>query len=163
MENASDMSSAIGIERMRSADIIDVVALERECGLSSLGRSGFERQLARAGSILLVARSGSEAISGSLSGWVVADEFQIDNVVVADGARRRGIGLSLMRTAARRAMNLGAQKAVLEVRAGNYPARLLYEKLGFVLIGKRPDYYRDPVDDALVLICREGDWERLVA
>ncbi|MEP7273340.1 MAG: GNAT family N-acetyltransferase [Acidobacteriota bacterium] len=153
----------MAIEPMHQADILDVVQLERDSGLNSLGRDGFERQLARPGSILLVARLGVSGIAGSLSGWVVADEFQIDNVVVAAPSRRRGIGAALMQQGARIARALGAEKAVLEVRSANYVARVLYERLGFALVGRRPEYYRDPTDDALIMVCREGEWERLVA
>ena len=44
-----------------------------------------------------------------------------------------------------------ASTVLLEVRESNTAARQLYEKLGFVEIGGRPDYYRDPVEDALLL------------
>jgi len=40
---------------------------------------------------------------------------------------------------------------MLEVRASNDPARLLYEKLGFQQAGRRPGYYRNPREDALIL------------
>lgn len=151
------------VERMSPGDILDVVRLEEESGLNSLGRAGFERQLARAGSILLVARRGDGALVGSLSGWVIADEFQIDNIVVREAARRQGIAGLLMRSGFVAAAERGAEKAVLEVRAGNLPARRLYQRLGFALVGKRPEYYRDPTDDALIMICRDEDWNRLVA
>ena len=39
----------------------------------------------------------------------------------------------------------------LEVRVSNAPAIALYEKLGFVQVGRRPNYYRSPKEDALIL------------
>lgn len=168
MESSSNSSAAVVIGAMVSADFPDVIDLEERNGLNSLGRAGFERQLAKSGSILLVARSESSVgnggvLQGSLSGWVIADEFQIDNIVVAETARRKGIGSILIRHSATSALGLGAAKAVLEVRAGNLSARLLYERLGFRIVGRRPEYYHEPLDDALIMVCRGGDWERLVA
>jgi ribosomal-protein-alanine N-acetyltransferase len=45
----------------------------------------------------------------------------------------------------------GATRATLEVRRSNEPARRLYERFGFGYAGVRPAYYREPVEDALVL------------
>lgn len=164
MDEPQESALEFLVEPMSPGDILDVVRLEEESGLNSLGRAGFERQLARPGSILLVARSaGGLALVGSLSGWVIADEFQIDNIVVREAARRQGIAGSLMRSGFVAAAELGAEKAILEVRAANLPARRLYQRLGFELVGKRHEYYRDPPDDALIMICRDEDWDRLVA
>lgn len=163
MDQPQESSLEFLVERMSPGDILDVVRLEEESGLNSLGRAGFERQLARPGSILLVARKGDGALVGSLSGWVIADEFQIDNIVVREAMRRQGLAGLLMRSGFVAAAERGAEKAVLEVRAGNLPARRLYQRLGFAVAGKRPEYYRDPPDDALIMICRAEDWNRLVA
>lgn len=177
MEEPERSVVVVVIGPMSQADIPDVVKLEEGSGLNSLGRAGFERQLARAGSILLVARAATSQDSqgsqcsqgnlgpliGSLSGWVIADEFQIDNVVVLASARREGIGAALIRRGVLAAADRGAEKGVLEVRSANLAARRLYQKLGFALVAKRPDYYRDPADDALVMICHGGEWDRLVA
>jgi ribosomal-protein-alanine N-acetyltransferase len=163
MEESGKSNVRFSIFNLDAADITDVVELEESGGLNSLGRAGFERQLARQGSILLVARDADSTLIGSLSGWVIADEFQIDNVVVKDSCRRRGVGSTLLCRAAQTASLRGAEKAVLEVRAANLAARRLYVKLGFELIGQRPEYYRDPIDSALVMICRGAHWDRLVA
>ena len=45
----------------------------------------------------------------------------------------------------------GNHSLTLEVRISNQPAIALYEKLGFVQVGKRPNYYRNPKEDALIL------------
>ena len=163
MEESGDSNIGFLVAQLNQEDIPGVIQLELEGGLNSLGRAGFERQLARPGSILLVAKDSGQLMLGSLSGWVIADEFQIDNIVVRDSARRRGIGSSLLWHGARLAANRGAEKAVLEVRSANLAARRLYEKYGFELVGQRHEYYRDPTDDALIMICKGRDWDSLVA
>ncbi|HEP1474641.1 TPA: ribosomal protein S18-alanine N-acetyltransferase [Streptococcus pyogenes] len=47
----------------------------------------------------------------------------------------------------------------LEVRESNHRAQGLYQKFGFKFIGKRPDYYRNPIETAL-LMKREGKHDR---
>ena len=74
---------------------------------------------------------------------------------VAPPERRRGIARWLLRFAMGRAARRGACRALLEVRAGNREAVALYESLGFRRLCLRREYYREPVEDALVL-AREG-------
>ena len=46
---------------------------------------------------------------------------------------------------------LGAERATLEVRRSNEPARMLYERFGFSVAGIRRGYYSKPIEDAIVL------------
>ena len=62
--------------------------------------------------------------------------------------RRRGFARALMEHFLK--SEDGPEKVFLEVRAGNIPARSLYESLGFREISLRPHYYRDPVEDAVI-------------
>jgi ribosomal-protein-alanine acetyltransferase len=82
---------------------------------------------------------------------VVVDEMHILNVAVAPAWRRRGLARWLLRFALDRAGRAGAIRALLEVRDGNAEARALYADMGFVRLGLRRDYYREPVEDAVVL------------
>jgi ribosomal-protein-alanine N-acetyltransferase len=96
------------------------------------------------------------AVEGdSTLGFVIArcalDEWEIENVVVASEARNRGLASALLRHLLDRARSAGATSVLLEVRQSNLAALRLYEKQGFTLQGRRPNYYRDPVDDALLL------------
>jgi ribosomal-protein-alanine N-acetyltransferase len=81
--------------------------------------------------------------------------MQILDVAVDPAWRRRGLARFLLRVAFRRAAAAGARTALLEVRAGNREALRLYESLGFARTGVRRQYYREPVEDA-VLLRREG-------
>jgi ribosomal-protein-alanine N-acetyltransferase len=83
--------------------------------------------------------------------WVVADEMHILNLAVHPQRRRRGLARRLLTTAMTRARELGAQVAWLEARPSNHPALKLYENFGFKEVGRRPRYYDDTQEDALLL------------
>ena len=63
-------------------------------------------------------------------------------------ARGRGMSRLLLARALTEMGSRGARSATLEVRAGNAPAKQLYQSHGFVLEGVRKNYYRDPIEDA---------------
>ena len=65
--------------------------------------------------------------------------------------RQAGVGSALVRHLAAEAAASGAVSLLLEVRESNTPARRLYEKIGFRVQGRRKDYYRAPLEDALVI------------
>jgi [ribosomal protein S18]-alanine N-acetyltransferase len=105
--------------------------------------------------IALVASDDVEAGVVRIDGFVIArctpGEWELENVVVARAQQRLGIGTDLIRHLVLRARDQGATSVLLEVRESNLPARRLYEKLGFSEQGRRKDYYREPLEDALVL------------
>jgi ribosomal-protein-alanine N-acetyltransferase len=82
---------------------------------------------------------------------VAADEGEIADLAVAPWARRRGVGGLLLDLAAADARDVGVRTLYLEVRESNAAAIALYESRGFGTIGRRRQYYRHPMEDALVL------------
>ena len=86
---------------------------------------------------------------------LVLDEMHVMNVAVAPAHRRRGLARWLLLFAMGRAARAGAVRALLEVRASNREAAALYASLGFRRLSVRRAYYREPVEDGLVLV-REG-------
>jgi ribosomal-protein-alanine N-acetyltransferase len=77
---------------------------------------------------------------------VAADEFEILNLAVAPGSRRRGIGSQLLSAALR------PGRWYLEVRESNRAARDFYRQAGFLEAGERARYYRNPDEKAIVLV-----------
>jgi ribosomal-protein-alanine N-acetyltransferase len=65
--------------------------------------------------------------------------------------QRRGVGEALCRAVLDWCRGEGAEEAELEVRAGSLGARRLYERLGFVEVGRRPGYYENPAEDAVLM------------
>ena len=141
----------IKILNMVAEHIPFVIELEQRCQLNSRGADSYRNLLQKPLSILLVSLDENLNVVGCFSGWIVVDELEIDNVAVAPGFRKMGIGSKLLEEALEMARKKGAHQAFLEVRSSNNAARSLYEKNGFSLVGKRKNYYRNPVEDALIL------------
>ena len=81
----------------------------------------------------------------------VAGEAELESIVVASASRRRGIGKTLSLAAIAWAQDAGASQVWLEVRASNNGAIALYRAIGFAETGHRRSYYRDPVEDAVLM------------
>ena len=80
----------------------------------------------------------------------VAGEWEIENVVVSQNRRRQGIGAELMQALIARWQDAAGTALLLEVRESNAAARALYERFGLREVGRRPAYYRDPVESAIL-------------
>ena len=142
------------VEPMREQDLIDVVEIEETSGLNRWGYDAYRRELfTNPNSIMMVARNllHGPPVIGFFAGWIVEDELHVNNVASHRDYRRIGIGRSLMETAIDEARLRGGAQVVLEVRASNEAAQILYRELGFTFIGRRRDYYRLPTEDALVM------------
>lgn len=150
------------VDQMTEHDLLEVVEIEEACGLSQWGWDAYRAELEKDEAIMLVARAPSpEALNGrAVAGYVAArlgaDEVHVNNIGVRAEARRLGLGGVLLGLALDLAQRGGASGAVLEVRAGNRAAQALYRRYGFAVVGERRRYYREPVEDALVMTRRLG-------
>lgn len=118
-------------------------------------RSAYEN-MGRAGATCWVAEADGK-LAGFLVVRVAVDEMEILNLAVDVDSRRKGIGRTLLRETVSWGERMGAQQVFLEVRASNDAARKFYEKHGFAWSRIRPNYYRDPIEDAMVLSTRLGE------
>lgn len=78
------------------------------------------------------------------------DEGELLRCGVLPEEKRKGYGFSLISSALLEEKNAQIRRIFLEVRSENLPAKNLYEKLGFTLVGTRKNYYQKPTDDALI-------------
>ena len=106
--------------------------------------------------IVLVAVSGAgEASTRNVCGFVVASlvspEAELESIAVARDAQRRGIGRRLLFELIEKLRGRQIERVRLEVRSSNGPAMGLYKSFGFRIVGSRPRYYSDPVDDAILM------------
>jgi ribosomal-protein-alanine N-acetyltransferase len=150
--------SEIAIVRMTEHDLLEVVEIEEKSGLSRWGWAAYYAELQGGNrELMLVAKPlGLPALADhQLAGYIVAretaGELHINNVAVRDQYRRRGYGALLLGRVLEEARKKHATAAFLEVRDGNSAAQALYKKCGFKAIAKRPNYYSDPLEDAVVM------------
>jgi len=152
---------------IRSAALNDVpaiLAIERQAPGAAHWTSEQYNKLLGSGVVLVAEQAAEQAAEqtpeqgGKLCGFVcaqvVANEWEIENVVVAAAFLRRGIANELLLELIQRAQNEAASAILLEVRESNRLARQLYEKRGFSEVGRRRAYYRDPVEDSILYALR---------
>lgn len=112
----------------------------------------------------------NEIIVGMIISWYIVDEVHIATLAVRPDYRRQGIAERLLSKALSEAIGQDFYIFTLEVRAGNIAAQRLYLKFGFEIVGKRPRYYKDNQEDALIMTLknigtpyetwlREGKWD----
>ncbi len=109
----------------------------------------------------IVRPAGARAVIGVLVMWLIVDEAHIATLSVHPELRRQGIGHKLLCVALADAAQEGAFSALLEVRAGNVAAQNLYQNFGFEVVGRRPHYYRDNYEDALLMTLAKLSVNRL--
>lgn len=151
--------SGVSINRMTEHDLLEVVEIEEQSGLSRWGWAAYYAELqGNNRDLMLVARAGESKaprVSHKLAGYLVArtgaNELHINNFAVRERYRRQGIGLSLLARILEEGKRRGVDAAFLELRAGNKAALSLYEKCGFRVTARRKRYYSEPTEDALVM------------
>ncbi len=90
-------------------------------------------------------------VVGMIVAWLIVDEAHIATVATDPDYRRQGIGKRLLSHALINLIQEGARSSFLEVRASNIPAQEMYRKFGYEQTGRRPRYYRDNDEDAILM------------
>lgn len=135
-----------------AGDISAVAAIEQDSFADPWSERSFEELLrSRAAIFLIATRPDSEIIFAYVVAVAVADQAEILNLAVVVSARRHGLGGALLDAAIEAVSARGAREIFLDVRESNKPALGLYGSRGFAAVGRRGRYYRNPVEDALVL------------
>jgi ribosomal-protein-alanine N-acetyltransferase len=154
--NASVSRDFPSIRAMEQQDIAAVHALTMEPpGAAQWSCEAYERLLADPMLCLVLAEA--DRIVGFVALRVVMEEAEILNLAVEASHRRRGCASRLLRAAEAEAKTRGAVTLFLEVRESNTAAIQFYEKSGFLRSGRRPSYYRDPDEAALVMVRKLTD------
>ena len=141
------------------ADVAALVALARACPTAAHWGDAEYARIFQAGAvprIVLVAEE--SAVAGFIVARTVGPEWELENIVVSPELQKRGIGLQLISSLRAQASARQAEAIVLEVRASNQPAQSLYRRAGFAENGRRPAYYANPTEDAVLyrLDLRQG-------
>ena len=137
-----------------AGDLDEIVAIERLAFSDPWSRASFEQLLGNPAVRFTVAErpfGRASAVAGYAVAWFVVEQAEIANLAVAPSARRHGVGARLLDDAIAHAAERGCDALFLEVRDSNVAARALYASRGFRQIARRRKYYRNPIEDALVL------------
>jgi [ribosomal protein S18]-alanine N-acetyltransferase len=138
------------IRPAQPADAGRLVPLERRCFSDPWSEVAFEELLRFPHTVALVAERDGD-VGGYLIARAVAEEGEILNLAVRPEERRHGLGSRLLEAGLSALMEGGAHLVWLEVRESNAAAQALYRRRGFTAAGRRARYYKNPVEDALVL------------
>lgn len=144
------------IRKMQIQDVAAVAALEKCCFCDPWSERSIASELENPLSLWLVALDGEELL-GYVGSQTVLDGADMMNIAVAEAHRRKGVAKALIERLISDLCQRGAISLSLEVRVSNAAAIALYERLGFMQIGRRPHYYRNPKEDAWIL--RKG-WSK---
>lgn len=138
------------IRRMRIDDAPVIAELEKQCFSDPWSEKSIASEAENPLSYWLIAE-----VDGNVAGYVgsqtVLDAADMMNLAVSPAYRRQGIGQALVDALVDHLRTNGVIALLLEVRVSNAQAIALYNKLGFEQVGRRPKYYHNPREDALIL------------
>jgi len=155
--NSVDESSKIhvAIRGMTKADLSEVVAIEERIFSDPWPRSVFVEQISGEGWSAIVAEA-DDKIIGYACYYIIDCKSHLTNIAVAPAYRRKSVAKRLLESILQIVRENESEYLLLEVRPSNVTARAFYERCGFSLLYRRPKYYRQPVEDALVMVRRLG-------
>jgi ribosomal-protein-alanine N-acetyltransferase len=147
------------------ADLNEVLQIERASFADPWTEESFLRLLGGHPAIFQVLEYPPDfGIAGYVIAFAVGEDAELLNVAVDPKLRGRGLAGQMLDAVLLELSRKAVRTAFLEVRESNSAARALYGSRGFTEIGRRRNYYRRPVEDALVmrriLEVAEGDEER---
>lgn len=137
-------------EVMSASHVQQIAQMEKICFSDPWSENSIASELENRLSYWLVALDG-DVVTGYVGSQSVLGESDMMNVAVHPDYRRQGIAEALVTHLVQALREKGNHCLTLEVRVSNTPAIALYEKLGFTQVGRRPNYYRNPKEDALIL------------
>ena len=148
-----------GTTAVEPANLRDAPALARIHGASchrGWGEGEFESMLTERNTLVHRLRMGRKIVGFSIS-RLAADEAEILSIAVAASYRGRGLSGTLLLTHLGHLAGRGVRTVFLEVEENNQPARRLYERAGFVVIGRRERYYRQSGGEPLNALLMRRD------
>ncbi len=138
------------VREMTSQDIDKILIIEAASFNTPWSRQAFENEMLNNLGHYFVAQQ-DDAVIGYAGFWQIFDEAHITNIAILPDCRGMGLGRQLVAEVIEQARLLGVNFVTLEVRPSNEAALSLYRSFGFEVKGKRPRYYYDTGEDALIM------------
>ena len=143
--------SEIRIESLREEHLDGLMEVEVLSFATPWSRETFLYELEKNNLARYFVAMKDQEVVGYAGIWSVASEGHITNIAVHPRHRREGIGQSLLSALLLYAIGAAIRDVTLEVRVSNQAAIALYETNGFVVEGRRKEYYSDNKEDALIM------------
>ncbi len=140
------------IRRSVPADAAAIAELESEIFSDPWSERDIASAISVSGAMCYSALGDNGELFAYVLGRTIAPEGEIYRVATAKKMRGRGIAYRLMTYAIKTEKGHGLENLFLEVRSENLPAKKLYSALSFKEIGRRKNYYKDPPDDAVLMM-----------
>lgn len=137
------------IREVTSEECKEILKIEKSCFSDPWSISDFEYQVKSPYSYLIGAFADGQAV-GFVNTVCIVDEIEINNIAVLEEYRGNHIADRLLEFAL--SLHPKAKSAYLEVRESNLPAQKLYEKHGFVKYSERKNYYKNPTENAWLMV-----------
>ncbi len=148
--------NGLQLATINETDLEPILAIEQNSFQWPWGRISFEGELNSRNACSYVVKSAEGDTCGQVMAYaflrLAADELQILKIAVRPAWRGQGIATWLLERCFTISAGQGAKSAHLEVRPSNIPAVEFYQKLGFQVIGRQPEYYADSKEDALLMM-----------
>jgi [ribosomal protein S18]-alanine N-acetyltransferase len=132
---------AVVVEPASARDAAVLAQIHSASFYRGWGETEFERMLSERNTLVHRLKKGRKIIGFSVS-RMAADEAEILSIAVAPAHRGRGLSAKLLLTHLGHLAGRGVRKVFLEVEENNEPARRLYERIGFTVVGRRENYYQ---------------------
>lgn len=141
----------IGYFELSYEDIAQISEMEQSYFGQPWSESSIATYAEKGNTIFVVARRGQEVV-GYIAILCILDEGNLVSIAVHEECREMGIATELLDIAYEKAAERGVASINLEVRESNEAAIALYEKEGFVQIGRRKGFYSKPAEDAILYL-----------
>ncbi len=155
-EGLNHIGENIIIGDLKADDLPAVIEIERASFSTPWSETSFFNEMKNPRSFLKVAKKGEKVVGYACAGWII-DEGHVLDVAVHPHYRRLGIASTLVSSVIERLREEGCRFVFLEVRDSNEPAKKMYAKFGFELLGTRKNYYASPVEDAVIMVLKFGE------
>ena len=142
------------LRRVTARDLEAILKVASSAHRAPWSREIFERELELEQGLTWGVVAPHGELIATLICWLVLDEIQVMDLAVRRDHQGAGLGSALMRQLELFGRQRGASQITLEAREHNVAALALYQRAGFAIVGRRPRYYTDS-GEAAVLMTRD--------
>ncbi|MFC1887949.1 ribosomal protein S18-alanine N-acetyltransferase [Candidatus Cloacimonadota bacterium] len=143
----------LNIRKAQASDLSAIMKIEQQSFKEPWAEASFLNEMAQHEVFVLYFE---EILMAYICGWKILDEYNITNLAVREDLRKQGLGDLLVS----HVMSIHREDCsliYLEVRESNTAARKLYMKKKFDIVGVRKNYYKSPIENAVIMEYRYSE------